>query len=200
MALNIRFTRDADSTGASTVHVFNHLIRAAVQTADQLSYTQDPKALGPAGQPHVDFTRIPKYLEALKDPSGVLGTYSQLFEMASRWQIVGTWRPIKTIKRDPLAVADATTVPDCDFSIRTRKYPNGMKGANYMLGHSSAEDQHKWYYLHEQLPEEVLLTKQYDTKQDIPGWRCAHTSIQLPDTSDQPARESIEIRAITFFD
>jgi hypothetical protein len=44
--------------------------------------------------------------------------------------------------------------------------------------------------------EEVLIFKHFDTKTDIPAWRCAHTSIEIPGTENLPPRESIEVRAL----
>jgi hypothetical protein len=45
-------------------------------------------------------------------------------------------------------------------------------------------------------PEEVFIFKHFHSKKDIPAWRCAHTSVEIPGTKNLPPRESIEVRAL----
>jgi hypothetical protein len=47
-------------------------------------------------------------------------------------------------------------------------------------------------------PDEVVIFKHLDSRSDIPAWRCAHTSIEIPGT-ELPPRESLEVRALDGF-
>ncbi|KAL8677003.1 MAG: hypothetical protein Q9186_006538 [Xanthomendoza sp. 1 TL-2023] len=44
--------------------------------------------------------------------------------LKGRYQIINVWRPIKTIRKDPLGVADATCVPDKDLLAVEIIYPD----------------------------------------------------------------------------
>lgn len=113
---------------------------------------------------------------------------------------MNTWRPVKTVHRDPLALADATTVPASDYQLRARKFPSGVESGNYIMSHANNEEQHQWYYMHEMSPNDLVVFKGYDTKQDLPGWRCPHTAVVLEGTESLPPRESIECRAVCFWE
>jgi hypothetical protein len=117
-----------------------------------------------------------------------------------RWQILGLWRPTKPVQRDPLVLADARSVPDSDFRDldRTRTNGAGKKMVNTVIANGNAE-KHRWHYLSDMTPEEVLIFKHFDTKRDIPAWRCAHTSVNIPGTENLPPRESFEVRALVAY-
>jgi hypothetical protein len=126
---------------------------------------------------------------------------SQLFDTASRFAFLGAWRPLKTIKKDPLAVCDATTVPDSDYQVRLREFSRtGIKSANYVMSHKEEEQRHEWYYMSEMRPDELVVFKGYDTKQDKPGWRCPHTAFRLRGSKGEEPRESIEARIVCFWE
>lgn len=104
------------------------------------------------------------------------------------------------MRKDPLAVCDATTVPDADYQIRLREFSRtGIKSANYVMSHGLEEPQHVWYYMSDMHPNEMVVFKGFDTKQDKAGWRCPHTAFALPGSKDQPPRESIEARIVCFW-
>jgi hypothetical protein len=44
--------------------------------------------------------------------------------LKGRVQIINVWRPIKTVQRDPLAVADASSVSDDGLVVVELIYPN----------------------------------------------------------------------------
>lgn len=122
------------------------------------------------------------------------------FDTSSRFSFLGTWRPLKALMKDPLAVADSMTVPDSDFQLRERLFRSGIRSGNYVMSHGSVKEQHHWYYMHEMQPHELVIFKGYDSKQDLPGWRCPHTAFKIPGTEDLPPRESIECRIVCFWD
>jgi hypothetical protein len=113
-----------------------------------------------------------------------------------RFQIINLWRPIKTIYKDPLTVADAHSVPDSDLQGVDLIYPD-RKGETYTV---RPNKEHKWYYLHGQTPEEPLLIKCFDSKLDGRARRVPHTAFVNPDYVDHYSRESIEVRCLVFYE
>jgi hypothetical protein len=114
--------------------------------------------------------------------------------LSTRYQIINVWRPIKKILKDPLAVADAHSVPDSDLIGVGLIYPD-RRGETYTV---RPNPEHKWYYLHGQTPEEVMLIKCFDSKLDGRARRVPHTAFVNPDMVNEYSRESIEVRALVF--
>ncbi len=114
--------------------------------------------------------------------------------LKGRVQIINVWRPIKPVLRDPLAVAEADSVDDADLIPTALIYPT-RRGETYQVRHNPAQ---RWFYKHGLTPEEVLLIKCFDTKLDGRARRVPHTAFVDPDAEGQPARESIEVRALVF--
>ena len=114
--------------------------------------------------------------------------------LTTRYQIINVWRPIKPIYKDPLAVADAHSVPDSDLVPVALIYPD-RRGETYTV---RPNKQHKWYYAYGQTPEEVMLIKCFDSKLDGRARRVPHTAFVNPETESERARESIEVRALVF--
>jgi hypothetical protein len=169
--------------------VTRQLKRGALKPIEYLG----AKIQAPAPRPHVDYAPDNAEVQARNMVPGG----ADLVENAARWQILGIWRPTKIVRRDPLAVSDSRSIPDSDYRDLSRDRTWGPE-RNYvvsMLKHGD-EAEHRWHYLSDMEPEEVLIFKHFDTKQDIPAWRCAHTSVELPGTESLPARESIEVRAL----
>ena len=144
---------------------------------------------GPVNRVHIDQSydaarnRVPHHLPA--DADALLST---------RHQIINVWRPIKKILKDPLAVADAHSVPESDLVPVGLIYPD-RKGETLTV---KPNPQHRWYYLYGQSPEEVTLIKCYDSKLDGRARRVPHTAFENPKTVDEEPRESIEVRALVF--
>jgi hypothetical protein len=114
--------------------------------------------------------------------------------LSTRYQIINVWRPIKRILKDPLAVADAHSVPDSDLVVVDLIYPN-RRGETYTV---RPNPDHKWYFLYGQSPEEVTLIKCFDSKLDGRARRVPHTAFVNSETVNEEARESIEVRALVF--
>lgn len=57
---------------------------------------------------------------------------------------------------------------------------------------------HRWFYLFEQSPKEVMLIKCFDSKTDGRARRVPHSAFVDEAFEDAEARESIEIRALVF--
>jgi hypothetical protein len=188
-------------TGASTAFAFNHVVRAHSSPSDK----GIPDAYGrwqdiPTGHPHVDYCGDPAFLEGTKQELKLPAHIAALYDTCSRYVYLGAWRPLRTLRRDPLAVCDATTVPDTDYQLRLREFRSGVKSGNYVMSHAKTEQQHQWYYMPEMEPDEIVVFKGYDTDQRRPGWRCPHTAFKLPNSDQEPSRESIEARIVCFWE
>ncbi len=84
-----------------------------------------------------------------------------------------------------------------DFIRTTLRYRD-RTGEIYTF-RSNAEQ--RWYYYPLMHPDEVLLLKCYDSETDGRARFVAHTSFEDPTSlPDAPARKSIEVRTIAFFD
>ncbi|KAL1862048.1 hypothetical protein Plec18170_000872 [Paecilomyces lecythidis] len=174
-----------DATGASRVFIFDHTIRRAPKD----TRTPDAQLRGPVQRVHIDQSyeasknRVSHHLPEEADEL-----------LKGRYQIINVWRPIKTIYKDPLAVAEAHSVPDSDLIGVPLIYPN-RAGETYTVRPNPA---HKWYYRYGQTPEMVTLIKCFDSKTDGRARRVPHTAFTNPETEGSYPRESIEVRALVF--
>ncbi|KAL7621070.1 hypothetical protein AAE478_008382 [Parahypoxylon ruwenzoriense] len=178
-----------DVTGASKIFIFDHTVRR--QQADQRTADRTRALRGPVNRVHIDQTysaalsRVPHHLPAEEAATLLKG----------RVQIINVWRPIKPVLRDPLAIADASSVTEDELVPISLIYPN-RKGETFSVRHAPA---HRWYYKYGLTPDEVLLIKCFDSKTDGRARRVPHTAFVDPRTADDvPARESIEVRALVF--
>ncbi|KAK7943023.1 uncharacterized protein PG986_012136 [Apiospora aurea] len=123
-----------------------------------------------------------------------LGDRAEELLQKPRYMIINIWRPVQTITRDPLAVCDAQSVPDSDLVFVPVQFPDHK---------TEAVEQHRWYFMDGQTPEDVLLFKQVDscTAPGVPRRtpHCAFRDKGLAEGEGEP-RQSIEIRAFVFFD
>lgn len=115
--------------------------------------------------------------------------------LQGRVQIINVWRPIATVQRDPLAVAEASSVAESDLVPIGLIYPN-HRGETLAVSYNPS---HRFYYKHALTPQEVLLIKCFDTKADGRARRVPHTAFSDPGSDPAaPARESIEVRCLVF--
>ncbi|KAI1742032.1 hypothetical protein F4680DRAFT_54118 [Xylaria scruposa] len=181
-----------DVTGASKIFIFDHTIRRQSQDSrDKKPGEPEIPLRGPVQRVHIDqsysasLSRVPHHLPAEEAAELLKG----------RVQIINVWRPIKTVERDPLAVADAHSVAEEDLVPIGLIYPT-RKGETLAVRHSPA---HRWYYRKGLTPQEALLIKCFDSKTDGRARRIPHTAFVDPSSKpDAPARESIEVRCLVF--
>src|SRR5690606_16619223 len=104
---------------------------------------------------------------------------------------VNVWRPVSgPVRRSPLALADASSVRPADLVATDQIFPDRV-GEIYHLRHHPDQ---RWYYAPEMTPDEVLLTKGWDSDPTRARF-TPHGAFQLPETpADAPPRESIELR------
>ncbi|GAP88040.1 putative methyltransferase-like protein [Rosellinia necatrix] len=191
-----------DVTGASKIFIFDHTIRrqqkdsrssGAAATPSQSTAAEETLARlrGPVQRVHIDqsyaasLSRVPHHLPAEEAASLLRG----------RVQIINVWRPIRTVERDPLAVADARSVGEDELVPIGLIYPT-RKGETLAVRHAEG---HRWYYKRGLTPQEVLLIKCFDSKTDGRARRIPHTAFVDPSAAPgAPARESIEVRCLVF--
>jgi len=114
-----------------------------------------------------------------------------------RFAIVNVWRSINGPVTDtPLAFADARTVADADWIATDLKYPD-RTGEVYRIAFNPA---HRWFYVPNLQPDEILLLKTYDSAKDGRARFMPHTAFDDPATKPGTAkRQSIESRVLAFF-
>ncbi len=119
--------------------------------------------------------------------------------LKKRVVLMNFWRPIRTVYSSPLALCDASTVVQDDLN--ESEVRGGLMDANrpplfgFNLSYNPA---HRWYYVPRMQPDELFAFKLYDSDASRPQW-TGHTAFTDPDTPENaPARQSIEIRTISF--
>lgn len=200
------------------VVIFDHTIRRR----DKNSPRQ------PVQQVHVDQTpgaaaaRVRRHLPADEAEELLKGRYS----------IINVWRPIENPASDfPLAVIDWRSTTPEDFIAVDLMYPQRTDGddddrgkevlpdektLNSREGYDAKgetfavapKDGHKFYYVKDMRPEEVMLLKCFDSggegeavgKKGL-AVRTPHTAFVDPNTpADAPGRQSIEVRCLVFYE
>jgi len=180
-------------TGATKVVIFDHTIRR------NFSHLRDdtPDTRVPVAYVHVDQTpaatvaRVHRHLPPSEVPS----------RLSKRYQIINLWRPIRHIALDrPLALCDYRTVDHRrDCVPQSLVYPDRDPGETWAVKHHEG---HQWKYLRGMTPDEFVLIKCGDSITDGSVALCTpHTAFIDPTTpADAKPRESIEIRALVFYD
>ena len=173
-------------TGADRVYIFDHTLRRRVPGLED--NRDGPRQ--PATRVHVDHTAKSgpqRVRDLLPDEADEL--------LRGRVQVINLWRPINHPVYDaPLAVADARSVQFDELVPSDLIYQHRV-GETYNVVFNP---EHRWYYVKEQRPDEVLLLKCYDSQATVARF-APHTSFIVPDApADAPTRESIELRTLVF--
>ena len=191
------------ATGCDEVLILEHIVRDA--GAADARGTKNPFASGGngingyAGVVHTDF-RADRAHDLARSQGGGRKQMNSSQRDRQRFMIVNTWRNISDehlIYNNTLALCDGKTVRDvlpCDV-----QHPNGKRSEQYRLSAASA-DEHRWFYFPYLHKDELLIFKQYDSDPNARVRYCFHTAFNDPTIStDAPARQSIEVRAVALF-
>ncbi|KAF7186557.1 Hydroxylase/desaturase asaB [Pseudocercospora fuligena] len=122
----------------------------------------------------------------------------------SRWAIINMWRPIKPVRRDPLAVCDWQTVrTETDLlpamlTIPRREY-GGKSTQQHERWSAAYNPNHQWYFASDMQPDEALLIKCFDSRKDGTARLAPHAALTIGEESE-PARESVELRCLVFWE
>lgn len=176
-----------DVTGAPRVLIFDHTLRSADEaTREKLQIREPVNAMHNDYTEHSAPQRLRDLLPAEADTL-----------LQGRFQIVQVWRPINVpAQRSPLALCDASTLADDDLILTELHYEHRI-GEIYHLGYNPA---HRWFYFPDMQPEEALVFKVYDSVTDGRARYTAHGAFVHPSApATAPPRQSIEVRAMTFF-
>ena len=184
-------------TRAHAVIVFDHNVRSAARAA-----RGEVGVRLPVDQVHNDYTEQSGPKRKLE----ILAAAGRS-DMADRHvAFVNLWRPIVgPIWDNPLAVCEAGSVAPEDLvdtdiqhfgedDLSTPRH----SGQIYSVRYNPA---HRWFYLSQMQPDEVLLLKCYDSHADGRARFMPHTGFQNPACpSVFVPRESIEARTLVVFD
>ncbi|TGJ84722.1 hypothetical protein E0Z10_g4033 [Xylaria hypoxylon] len=187
----VPLSRLIETTGAPRIHIFDHKVRVGPSNWHKLG-EGNRVTRGPLFRAHVDQSYAGAELVLRRhfpDEADDL--------LKRRYQIINIWRPIHTIHKDPLAVADARSVPESDLLAASILYPRGSRDETWTM---LPNDVHQWYFKDTQGPDEALLIKCFDSA-TRPGLarRAPHSAFEDPDMVDRGHRESIEARALVFY-
>jgi hypothetical protein len=176
-----------DHTGATRVLVFDHNVRCAPRCD-----ANEPGISAPVTFVHNDYT-LSSGPQRVRDLVG--GEEAERL-LEHPFAVVNVWRPIAHPVRDtPLAVCDAGSIEQSDFISTDLVYPD-RTGEIYSVKH---QDRHRWFYVSDMEPRDVMLLKCYDSETDRARF-TAHSAFSDPSApADAPARESIEARTLVFF-
>ena len=118
--------------------------------------------------------------------------------LAKRHMLINVWRPIELVESAPLALCDARTVRREDLF--DSEVVGGLGGvARSLWGFNLAcRPEHRWYWVPDMLPWEVLAFKLFDSDPDAVQF-TAHSAFEVPGTPhDAAPRQSIEMRTIAY--
>lgn len=183
-------------TGALAVFVFDHNVRSNPRAARGQRGVRTP-----VDGAHADYT-------VASGPKRVVEILEQFgrTDLATRCAaLINLWRPITGPVLDvPLALCDARTVSAHDL-VETRILHYGEDredvprhtGYIYSLYYCA---RHRWTYVSAMQPNEILLLKCYDSRNDGTARFMAHTGFNNPDCpKDFIPRESIEARTLVIW-
>jgi hypothetical protein len=174
-------------TGASKVLIFDHTIRSSHQR---------PRG---AGLPREAVLRVHNDYTLKSGPQRVRDLLPEEAEarLRKRFAIVNVWRPIVgPLQQFPLGLGDAASLAAEDIIATDLIYP-GRVGEIYSIAHNPAQ---RWFYFPEMRRDEVVLIKTYDSDPARARF-SAHGAFADPNFPDPKIlRESIEIRALVFFE
>jgi hypothetical protein len=184
-------------TGALTVLVFDHNVRSAVRAA-----RGEVGVRTPVDQVHNDYT----VASGPRRKQEVLEAAGRLDLMGYHVAFINLWRPIiGPVLDNPLAVCDARSVASADLvATSIQHFGEGdlavprHRGEIYSVRYAPA---HRWVYVSEMQPHELLLLKGYDSREDGRARFVPHTGFENPvRPAEVVPRESIEARTLVVYD
>jgi hypothetical protein len=175
------------ATGAEKVVVFDHTLR------DSLSGSRATASLRePVRRVHNDQT----FVSGPRRVRDHLPADEAAQRRQHRFAIVNLWRPLGEVEQLPLALCDARSIAASDLVPSDLVYRDKV-GETYSFTYNRA---HLWYYFPKLRPDEALLLKIYDSRDDGTARLTAHTAFEDPTTpADAAPRRSIELRALVFW-
>ncbi|KAG7098109.1 hypothetical protein E1B28_000080 [Marasmius oreades] len=184
------------TTGASEVIIFDHKIRRHIPGKSRF---EDPVKRGVVPIVHADETPVSSVCHVHRNTSSKEEAEGLLNK--PRFQIINIWRPITHPAFDhPLAVCDYRSVDlEKDLVLMDLKVSDSVTDETYEMRFNPKQE---WKYLRGMRTDEVLLMKCHDSIQDgSVATLVPHAAFSDPSTPPgSPFRESIEVRALVFYD
>jgi hypothetical protein len=193
-------------TCANHVVFFDHTVRKV--RPGQLD--DSPSNRQPVLRAHVDQTPVSAHTRVKRHAPNI---------QWKRFQLINVWRPLKNPVYDyPLAVADFSSIDVLNDLVPTTLVypPPTANGETYSVVHNP---KHRWCYWSKMTPDEVLLLKCYDSAsralsmvkesaaqvdetllQDVAGVTPHTAFYDAEGAKEGPNRQSIEVRALVFYD
>jgi hypothetical protein len=174
-------------SGAKRVRVFDHTLRSGDEAEREARLVREPVLS--AHNDYTEWSGPNRVREIMGEEADSL--------LQHRFAIIQVWRATnRPIESNPLAVADARSIPAADLLVAERRYPHRV-GQTYRLKYSPG---HRWFYFPNMRRDEALVFKVYDSEKDGRARFTPHTSFDDPTTPPgAPPRQSIEARALVFF-
>ena len=171
----------AHATGAARVIVFDHTLRGPDMPRDPVLRVHNDYTEKSAPQRICDL--LPGEADAL---------------IGKRYAFINVWRPIAHPVVDvPLAFCDARSFTDDDLIMTDLVYEDRLGE----IASVRYRPEHRWYFFSRMTPDEVALIKCFDSARDGRARGSFHSAFVDPTApAGGPARQSIEIRTIAFFD
>src|SRR5260370_22157276 len=174
-------------TGAERVLVFDHIVRNRV-----LAERGEKGAREPAKFVHNDYTlkSAPRRVRCHRREEA-----ARL--LRNRFAEINVWRAIRgPVESSPLALCDALSI-GADDAVPIDLVYRDRVGEIYGFLYNP---KHRWYYFPRMTPNEAILLKCYDSKDDGRARFTAHTSFDDPNSPPNAApRENIHAHALLFW-
>ena len=176
----------ADVTGALRVIAFDHNVR------DYELASTDSRVDNPVRFVHNDYTEG----SAPQRVFDLLGSESERW-LRKRYAFINVWRPLRGPILDfPLGFIDSKSLSSADFVESELRYRDRV-GHIYSVVNNP---DHRWYFLDQMMPEEILLLKCYDSETEAQTRYTGHAAFKHPGCSESHLpRRSIETRTIAFY-
>jgi len=174
-------------TGALRVVVFDNTRRSDETAIRGTRNTREPSAVV-----HNDYTDA----SAKKRLRDILGGETDE-RLQHRYAIINVWRSIAgPVLTTPLALCDATSVRETDL-VATERRAKDRIGELQLVTYNPDQ---RWFWFSALTSKEAILLKTFDSARDGRARRSIHTAFANPDApAGAPPRESIETRALVFF-
>lgn len=174
----------ASATGANRVHIFDHTWRSDSADTRGAHGSREPSAFV-----HNDYTPW----SAPKRVVDILGEEGERLTRGD-FAVVNVWRPITTIHSSPVALCDARSMASASL-VPAERRGKGRVGEVYVVRY---DPQQRWMYFPAMSPDEVLLIKTFDSREDGRARWCVHTAVEESADAGKPPRESMETRLFAF--
>jgi hypothetical protein len=175
-------------TRASKVVVFDHTVRTADRAVERGLRT-------PVRSVHNDYTEKsgPQRVRDLLPPAEGEARLKKRFAEYNVWRNIAP----DPIEEMPLGFVDAQTIGPRDLAVCDLVYAD-RTGEIYQGVYSG---DHQWHYFSAMTRDEAILIKCYDSAKDGRARFSLHSAFVDPTSpADAKPRQSIEVRALAFFD